>query len=435
LTKLLNDDARKSPVFEWEGLPYRIDTTGPAAISAAALRAVMPGPRLQHLATLDEAARKLSKPLPTIEALSDVIRQLESVSKSWPNQDLVDAVKDLRKISKPKDLQKAPKQAPRIVLAIEAATSAIMPGFVYALAMSPTDQPARVFADGPGMHELSSRENTGRLESFAWKLGEASIREKGGAAIRGSLLGLDVARAAEHLTVVMGAPGAIGQHGGAIRDAARARLAERVVLRATIDWTTEGRAVAAAIARGRSQVAAWKGTKTAVDDELTKAGMSQGRQNQLIWLMDRRDWDAVDRFVTVVDLYHLGTPADLSRGWGVAGRGIDGCWCIQGVDRRPVERFRGYAVGHADAAAAEVFLRLAEILTQMQLPLTLIEPMLPFAIQDALDQSDQFLPDDWEPLTWAGLLPEARVDQYLQALLAWHILAAPDKSAAPGGSF
>jgi hypothetical protein len=104
------------------------------------------------------------------------------------------------------------------------------------------------------------------------------------------------------------------------------------------------------------------------------------------------------------------------------------------VDRRPVDRFRGYAVGHMDAAAAEVLLRLAEILTQMQLPTTLIEPMLPFAIQDALDQSDLFLSDDWEPLTWTGRLPDVRVEQYLQALLARHILAAPDKSPLPDGS-
>jgi hypothetical protein len=72
-------------------------------------------------------------------------------------------------------------------------TSEIMPGFVYALAMSPTDQPARLFADGPGTHELSSRENTGRLESFAWRIGQATTPREGGTAIRGSLLGLDVA--------------------------------------------------------------------------------------------------------------------------------------------------------------------------------------------------------------------------------------------------
>jgi hypothetical protein len=68
---------------------------------------------------------------------------------------------------------------------------------------------------------------------------------------------------------------------------------------------------------------------------------------------------------------------------GQSGRGIEGCWCILGVGRQPIERFRGYAVGHVSAAAADLFLRLAEVLTQMQLPTVLIEPMLPFAIQDA----------------------------------------------------
>jgi hypothetical protein len=432
--RLLTDDGRKSSVFDWEGVPYRLDTLGPTAVSAAALRAVMPGPRLQHLTVLDECTRKLAKPLPTLEALSAVVIELEHVSKPWPNELLVEAIKELRQIRKPKDVQRATKQVPRLRQVVDAATSEIMPGFVYALAMSPTDQPARLFADGPGTHELSSRENTGRLESFAWRLGQATTREKGGTAIRGSLLGLDVARAAEQLTVIAGGPGVIGRPGGAVRDATRDRLAERTGLRATIDWAAEGRDVAAAIGRGRSQVAAWKSTRAPAEAELAKAGFSQGRQNQLQWLMQRREWAAVDRFVTVMDLYHLGTPADLPRGWGQSGRGIESCWCILGVGRQPVERFRGYAIGHASTAVVDLFLRLAEVLTQMQLPTVLIEPMLPFAIQDALDQADQLHPDDWEPLTWAGLVTDARVEQYLQALVARHILAAPDKSPLIPGS-
>ena len=432
--RLLTDDDRKSPVFDWEGVPYRLDTLGPAAVSAVALRAVMPGPRLQHLSVLDECARKLAKPLPTLEALSAVIVELDRVSKSWPNELLVETIKELRQIRKPKDVQKATKQVPRLMQAVDAATSEIMPGFVYALAMSPTDQPARVFADGAATHELSSREATGRLESLAWRLGQATTREKGGTAIRGSLLGLDVARAGEQLTVIAGGPGVIGRPGGAVRDATRDRMAERAGLRATIDWVADGRDVAAAIARGRSQVSGWKSTQTPAEGELAKAGFSQGRQNQLQWLMQRRDWAAVDRFMTVMDLYHLGTPVDLARGWGQSGRGLEGCWCILGVGRQPIERFRGYAIGHVGTAVADLSLRLVEILTQMQLPAVLMESMLPFAIQDALDQADQLQPDDWEPLTWAGLVTDARVEQYLQALVARHILAAPDKSPSFVGS-
>jgi hypothetical protein len=65
------------------------------------------------------------------------------------------------------------------------------------------------------------------------------------------------------------------------------------------------------------------------------------------------------------------------------------------------------------------------LLEEMHLPAELIEPMLPFALQDLLDQSAQFVPDDWQPLTWVSRLAALRIEDYLQALASRQILAAP----------
>ena len=90
-----------------------------------------------------------------------------------------------------------------------------------------------------------------------------------------------------------------------------------------------------------------------------------------------------------------------------------------------LERFRGYTVGYPAALVPDLTLRLAELLEEMQLPADLIEPMLPFALQDLLDQSAQFVPDDWQPLTWVSRLAPLRVEDYMQALVSRQILAAP----------
>jgi hypothetical protein len=160
---------------------------------------------------------------------------------------------------------------------------------------------------------------------------------------------------------------------------------------------------------------------------MTKAGVSQLRQNQLRWALDRSDRADVDAILSMSDLYHLGSAEDLPAGWGQAGRAIDGCWCVRGLERGPIERFRGYTVAYVAVMVSDLPLRLAEVLAEMHIPADVLEPMLIFAVQDVLDQASQFIPDDWEPLTWSGRLTAARVEDYLQALVSRQILAPPGR--------
>ena len=67
------------------------------------------------------------------------------------------------------------------------------------------------------------------------------------------------------------------------------------------------------------------------------------------------------------------------------------------------------------------------LLAVMRIPADVLEPMLMFAVQDVLDQTSQFVADDWEPLTWSGRLTTGRVEDYLQALVSRQILAPPGR--------
>jgi hypothetical protein len=428
LRGLLRADARLEDTFEWEGLSYRLDTRGPAAASAAALRAVMPGPRLHQLAILDRVARRLTKAPAALGDLEEMAKQIEAATVGTPSADLATVVRQLRRIRNVRDLARAVRERPRILAAIDRMTTEILPGMAYALALSPTQQPARIFADTPRLHELGSSEAVGRWESAAWQPGRVTRRSSGGASVRGALLGLDLARAGDLLTRASGVVGRPPAVGGAIHEITSRVLADRVVLRALPTVWNQTAAVAAAIRTGRTRAAALIAGESTAEDvqaELGRAGLSQWRRAQVAWLRGRGERDAAIALLTVTDYWRLGSEGGLPPGWGQSARPFDGCWCLGGVDRRPVDRFGGYTHGQTAASIPDLILRLAELLDELRLPGSLIEPALPMAVQDALDNADQFVSDDWEPLSRPSGLPIERLEDYLQVLVARRILAPP----------
>ena len=422
-------DTSASPVFFWEGLNYRVDVRGPVRVSALAIRATMAGPRLQHLAALDEAARQLQAP----KTLADVAAATSSLERALPavtTDRLADRIATLKRIRVEKDVPKAMRERRAIVEMVDDVAGEILPSLAYALAVSPTGLAPRTFADSARLHTLFSREETGSWGSYAWSPGEITNRDAGGTAIRGSLLGLDLARSQDLLSRAPGAVQRQGTGGGSLHEMTQRILVDRAALRAPAAWVADAAAVTAGLTRGRARLAALKTGAPpwpAFSDEMTKAGLSQSRQNQLRWVLERNDRADADAILSMSDLYHLGSAEDLPAGWGQSGRVIDGCWCARGLDRGPVERFRGYTVAYVAVMVSDLPLRLAEVLAELRIPADVLEPMLMFALQDVLDQTSQFVADDWEPLTWSGRLTTARVEAYLQALVSRQILAAPGR--------
>ena len=387
----------------------------------------MTGPRLQHLAGLDEAARFLAAPK-TLADVAAAVASLERVLPALKTDDLADRIKALQKIRAEKDVPKAARERRAILKMMDDVAGEMLPSFAYALAVSPSALAPRTFADSARLHALFSREDTGRWRSYAWEPGEIMNRQAGGTAIRGSLLGLDLARSQDLLARARGVVVRQGTAGGALHEMTQRIVVDRVAVHARTSWVADAAAVTAALARGRARLTALKASTpsaTAFSEEMTTAGFSQSRQNQMRWALDRGDRADVDAMVSVSDIYNLGSTDGLPAGWAQAGRLIDGCWCVRGVDRGPVERFRGYSVAYVAVMVSDLPLRLAEVLGEMRIPADVIEPMLMFGIQDVIDQASQFVADDWEPLTWSGRLTPARVEDYLQALVSRQILAPP----------
>ena len=90
-------DTSASPSFSWEGLTYRTDLKGPVRASTLAIRAAMAGPRLQHLALLDAAARQLQSPK-TLAEVAAITTSLERAVPVMTTNRLADRVAALKRI-------------------------------------------------------------------------------------------------------------------------------------------------------------------------------------------------------------------------------------------------------------------------------------------------------------------------------------------------
>jgi hypothetical protein len=75
-------------------------------------------------------------------------------------------------------------------------------------------------------------------------------------------------------------------------------------------------------------------------------------------------------------------------------------------------------------------LSLAEHLTSLGLPLSLVPYLLPAATEDWIDRVLQDGPDDWQALTaWPTRLTKSKVDEYLLQLVSIGVMAPPHQPA------
>jgi hypothetical protein len=242
---------------------------------------------------------------------------------------------------------------------------------------------------------------------------------------------VDIARAPDRLWRVTGSPAPAAS---TVPDSYYEVFADRLTLRsASLNWQQLGQKVAAAVAAGRSEVARWKAAlpdPLTLSARLTAAGISEWRRNVMLWTVTRNDVDAFERMWLPTDLYRLGTAAELPSGWGQSSRAVDRCWCLW-TTRRGAEDWLGRQTGIVPSVSYDLAVQLSVLLAEAQLPQSLIEPLLPMAVQDLIDHAMPFGFNDWEAYTWPRGLTRARVEDYLQELVRQRLLTAP---GSPGSS-
>lgn len=437
--------AAAAPQVSWEGLEYAFDPMAVQVRTAVAIQNAKRVPRLSDVAALHRIRRELEQGVKTVDAVTAIVGRLKALTGAVDALPVVDgeparAVKEFAEILKnldrlttrPKDVGRASREVAALRGVIDDVTDAAVMSVTYALATVPTGELPEMLAGRWVRHMMTPADPTAPKTSRLWLLAKSEPAPAGGTVIRGSWLGVDLAMAESRLRRV-GVPTGAGL--GVMSDTER----EAILFRLGIDNPgpqdpAAFEAVVKAVAAGRSQLAAWA-TRPADDRELEKAlavaGVPPSVANAARWLSSRKDAGAFAA-IGPTALYRLGSGKPLPDGWGSMFVQADGCWCA--IPSPPGGAFalsgrRG--AGLAAALDTDLAVRLAELLASVRLPAATWSAVLPFALQEWLDNVRQFAPEDTESvMVWPRQLDAARLEQYLLMLIADGVFAPP-KTGVP----
>jgi hypothetical protein len=287
----------------------------------------------------------------------------------------------------------------------------------YAAAFGQPDRGSISLADVAVRHDFGLRPGgIGRINP--WRRPVPEFRTERGWHLIGSILGLDVSLADFSLTRVSAK--AISRK-PTLTSEDRRVLTEAVALVAPASLTDSDRdAIAAAMKKGRARIAALHTAAEAVEvaDEIRLAPI---RRTLLPWVVTH-DFARVRVFLSPSELLWLGlekAPVDPRfHAWGAQGEPRLGCLCLQLFDRRPWEPLAGrWNSGMLASSFPDLNLRLAELLTELQMPAPLLGPVLASATFDFINTATSRDQDDRRGLVEFvhGLRPE-RVEEYLAML-------------------
>ena len=372
----VKETASRGPSLEWEGRRYRVD---PAFAELKRLKGVLAGQR----AGLGASERNAT-----------LGSRLDSATGSAGDEKL----------------------------AHEQALAETLVAIVYALHLGEPDGPAAAAVHVSRRHDFGL---AGHADA-AWQLPREEQGQRSRWRITGSLLGLDIALAPLalrrlDLTAMPREP--------TMPTSERASLTMGAALFGPVaasDRTAQE--IAAAIGRGRDRVKSLSSDRAAIDAAAEDAGLSEWRREALAWTLEHEPARALDSF-SLVELFWLGSPHGPSSGfdaWGAATTSLDGCLCLRMPKPSPWELWAGRpSAGYLATREADVPLRVAELLTELNVPAALAPSVLAYAMQDAIDRARPAFFDDWFAFQRAVReLPRERLVDYVAA-------AAADGAVAP----
>jgi hypothetical protein len=299
----------------------------------------------------------------------------------------------------------------------------------YAVALGQPDRAWVTAADVAKRHTFGIRPATRRS---AWELPAVTTGLRAGFGVSGSLLGLDEALADMALVRLSSKP---PPRRPMLADVNRKGFIQAVTL-VEPAWLTDNdlQRVVAAMQKGRERAAALQSPREA----LTLAGelrLSPSRGGLLSWMV-AHDPERVAAFLSPGELLLSGlgdVPDDSTlHAWGAPALSRTGCLCLRLPRREPGEAIAGrWGAGMFVSTFPDLNLRLAELLAEMQMPASLLGPVLASATLDFVNTAISRDDDDRRGLVeFVQVLDRRRLEQYL-ALLTTDGPLVPIEDAAP----
>jgi hypothetical protein len=424
----------------WEGTRYRLDLRKAEAMRIVKTLGDAPRPDLSSAEAAVAAADTLSGPRVTRETL----RQLaQDISKAAP----VDAADDvaggtavlrlpnggvvagLQRAAAAGDIRAAARLAPELRVLGDQLFARGLIELAYAVALGQRDGISLGAAEAASRHDFGLRPGLTTM----WRLPMPGTDSSGRWHVGGSLLNLDVALAEFALVRLSFKPPV---RRPTLSDADRRTFLESMALVEPLSLTDADRdAIAAASRRGRGTLESVRVASDALAIA-DRVSLSATRRSLLAWIVTH-DPERVPAFLSPVELLWLGldgAPPETLHRWGAAAGSRLGCLCLR-IDRQPWEVFAGrWNSGMMASAFPDLNLRLAELLTELQMPAALLGPVLTSATLDFVNSVISRDPDDRRGLVeFVADLRIERVEQYL-ALLTNEGPLVPIGEVSGGGS-
>jgi hypothetical protein len=438
---------------DWEGTRYRLDPAMAEANRLARLLGEHHPPYLTCARALAGVADALSDPGLTPEALRQQAAMLEHATEAigegrigsgkLRHDELAAA---LGRAARAGDQRAAGRLAPALRAAADDLLARGLIDVTYAVAMGQPDRVAISAGDAARRHEFGS-ERDGDPRRGPWQFpasGAATVPGRGSRVV-GSLLGLDVTLADFALIRLSSRP---PSRAPTFNSEDRRVMTGAVALAEPARLTDADRDfVVALMGKGRRRLAAvrTKADAAAVADDIR---LSPARRTVLPWIATH-DLPRLAAFLSPIELLWLGLeerPVDARLdAWGAPAEPRLGCLCVQLLDRRPWETLAGrWNFGLLASGFADLNLRLAELLAELQMPASLLAPVLAAATIDFTENATSRDADDRRgPIEFVQALGADRVEQYLALLTTDGPLVpagvAPESGAGaaiakPGGS-
>jgi hypothetical protein len=403
----------------WEGQPYGLD------LVTSELHRLRRGQARQGRCPIDVAldlhamARQLAAPsgaAKDIDALLASLRQLTALPRE-AREALERTINEIRKMRRSPGVNPAARIAASLFDLVDVVLGESLLSLNYEVNVDVPRGARWAAASVAGRHDfgLAQPGHEQRMRT-AWAMPRRAAEEDVPWHLQGAALGLDLAIPSLALRRIHSDPPA---RPPAIEGGERDTFATSVALMNPFALRNEDLgAIAEAVDRGRRRVDALTGGDGDVNAVAREISMDGWRLRALQWNIAHAP-RSVGSLFSMTDLLYLGGGGRLELdAWGMSARNVIGCLCTRlaapGLWNALVGRLQP---GLLPAAVADLNLRVAVALAEMQLPAQLARSVLAMAVQEFVDGIQFAHVDDWlARVRTAQGLTRTRIEDYVAVL-------------------
>jgi hypothetical protein len=394
----------------WEGTEYVFDApkalrtrmrgmrgNGGVSWLALALRLHVASVRLRtNGVSVEDARRELDLLDRDLRAITRV-KQPDVVDREF-SEATRDALGELRRVTRPRDLKRLGDASSSLMGAADAALGRGLTELVYSRVFADHEVVAVPPAEGARRHLFGTGEVHGTGALMPWRR-PGTTTEAAAWHVEGSLLGLDVALSPASLRRSSPRPPSAAPPLAAVE---RRTFSDTVVLldRAALS-DADRDAISAAIRIGRT-VATAASSQAARRDVAASAGMDPIRASLWAWVSEHEP-ERARQWLSPRELLFTGLRGSALderwQAWGASATPVSGCLCLELTARGGWDHYAG-RVGNPMLAVAtpDLQLAVAEHLADMHLPAGLARDVMAVATNDLVNEARAQDADDWRAL-------------------------------------